>query len=119
MSNNIDVDEDGFTTIINNKRSSYKMILEDYKNGRLSLDNAENMLNKKKTNYNYNRNPHFRVTKNGMIALYNICHKPIYLYANQWEKLGEFLDCSDDSELYKFMEHNSGQLKKIPNYNSN
>lgn len=113
--NNQNVDEDGFTTILNNKRSSYKMILDDYKNGKISLDNAENMLNKKKNSYqNYNRDPVFRVTKNGMIALYNITHKPLYLYANQWEKLASFLDCNNNSVLYKFIEDNDGQIKKVP-----
>ena len=112
--------DDGFTTIINNKRSSYKMILEDYRKGKISLDNAEKMLNTKKTyNNNYNRDPHFRVTKNGMIALYNIAHKPLVLYANQWEKLGNFLDCNDDSELYQYIQQNEGRIKKIPNNNNN
>jgi len=108
-------DNDGFTTIINNKRSSYKMILEDYRNGKLSLNDAEKMLNiKKKNNNNYNNEPHFRVTKNGMIALYNIIHKPLVLYANQWEKLAQFLDCNKDSSLYQFIEENDGRIKKIP-----
>ena len=107
--------DDGFTTIINNKRSSYKMILEDYRKGKLSLDDAEKMLNtKKKNNNNYNNEPHFRVTKNGMIALYNIIHKPLVLYANQWEKLAVFLDCNKNSNLYQFMNENDGRIKKIP-----
>jgi hypothetical protein len=105
--------DDGFTTIINNKRSSYKMILEDYRKGKISLDNAEKMLNTKKTYNNYNHDPHFRVTKNGMIALYNIVHKPLVLYANQWEKLGKFLQCNKDSQLYKYIEENDGCIKKI------
>ena len=103
-------DDDGFITIINNKRSSYKMILEDYRNGKISIDDAENMLNNKKT-YNYN-NPYYKVTKNGMIALYNITYKPIVLYSNQWKKLLNFLD--DGTNLYNFMNENNGQLKKLP-----
>lgn len=113
-----DDNDDGFTTIINNKRSSYKMILEDYRKGKISLDNAEKMLNTKKTYNNYNRDPHFRVTKNGMIALYNIAHKPLVLYANQWEKLGNFLQCNKASQLYKYIEENDGRIKKIPNDNN-
>lgn len=111
---NNEEEDDGFTTIINNKRSSYKMILEDYRKGKLSLDDAEKMLNTKKTYNNYSKDPHFRVTKNGMIALYNIIHKPLVLYANQWEKLAQFLDCNEDSSLYQFMEENDGRIKKIP-----
>ena len=109
--NNKYKDEDGFITIINNKRSSYKMILEDYRNGKLSLDDAEKMLNTKKT-YNTNIDPHFRVTKNGMIALYNITYKPIVLYANQWKKLLNFLN--DDTNLYNFINENDGRIKKLP-----
>lgn len=48
-----------------------------------------------------------KVSPKGAISVYGLQRMPVTLYVEQWERLLNFTD-----EIRKFMEENSGQLKR-------
>jgi hypothetical protein len=92
-----------------NIRPNRKEVLDKVASGDMNPEEAEKLLK--------NRPPLFVVTRTGAIALYNLQHYPIILYADQWEKLSSLIE---RGILKNFIEKNKNIVKRryVPQYQS-
>ena len=92
-------DKDGFVRVYNRQTKRDESL------------NAGNNGNTGDSGDNTYKRPRFVVTRNGAVALYNLGHVPIVLYADQWEKLESLIrrDILDN-----YMSKNTDIIKRRP-----
>lgn len=107
--------DENFVQVVRKNRNRFKTILQDVASGRITPDSAETMLRQRRRRVVVE--PYLQVTRNGLVALYGIYHRPIVLYSNQWEKLNTFMKTNAFST---FMEENKESVRQytICQYNN-
>jgi len=77
--------------------------LEEVASGKLTVEDALKQLSSGSRPPRAPRVPHFSVTKNGAVALYNVQRRPVVLFADQWETLfplqGEYQKFVSETEV--------------------
>lgn len=80
-----------------------RQLFEDVKSGKLTPDQASEQVSSTRR---FSRDPYFKVTQNGKIALYNVqkgrTRKPLVMFYSEWEQLlglnQQFQTCVNDNQ---------------------
>jgi len=88
------------------KMSNTNQILEDYKNGKITSEQAEEQIKK------CNKQVTCKVSPKGAISFYGTRRLPITLYKNELDQILTFIK---SSEFQNFLDQNKDKLSKKTN----